>query len=435
MRTLTRRSLLARGTSLAATSLLLGSTSRAAGMPAAQLDSIGAATSEAVATGDVPGALSIVWQNGEMRCLHRAGVRDLASRSPMEVPTLMGIASMSKPVTVAVALMLMEQGVFRLDDPITRWAPEFASVRVLRKADGPLDETDPAPRAITFQDLMTHRSGLSYGFLTRGPLAGALFPKFGMGIESSMSPDEWMQALGQLPLVHAPGERFTYGFSIDVLGFVIARAARQSLRDLMLERLFAPLKMNDTDFWIPPAKRARAARIYTSSQPNDFKPIDLAGFVGDAPPVFTSGGQGLVSTAEDYLKFARLLIGGGKVGGKRLLRASTVKTMTANHLTPAQRQLPAFMNPSYFAGQGFGFGMSVVLDPQKVPGGAGAGSFGWGGAFGGWWQGDPTRNSILLWMQQCLPAPPGPDSPPSMRVPGARGTAEFQRRAYAALDA
>jgi CubicO group peptidase (beta-lactamase class C family) len=155
--------------------------------------------------------------------------------------------------------------------------------------------------------------------------------------------------------------------------------------------------------------------------------------VGSAPPAYTSGGQGLVSTAPDYLKFAQLLLGGGTVGGKRLLREASVKMMTGNQLTAAQLHLP-FMAAVPWGGLGFGLGMPVVIAPSPAWGGAGVGSFGWGGAFGGWWQADPSRNAILLWLQSCLPAPPVPGKPLSPRVPGAKEVGEFQRLANAALD-
>jgi CubicO group peptidase (beta-lactamase class C family) len=308
-------------------------------------------------------------------------------------------------------------------------------MRVLRRPDGPLDDTYPAARAITVEDLMTHRSGLSYGFLAQGPLAGALFSKFGMGIESAMLPDAWMRAMADLPLAYAPGERFNYGHSIDVLGFVIARVAGSNLRQLMRERLFDPLGMRDTDFWIPPEKRARAARVYFSPAPGHFTAVTINGFNGVAPPAYTSGGQGLVSTANDYLKFSRLLLQSGAVDGKRLLQPDSVKRMTEDHLTPTQRQFPAFMDKKYWDRWGCGLGMTVVRNPALAGSSAAAGAFGWGGAFGGWWQADPTRKSILLWLQSCLPAPPAPGVALSPRVPGATGVFEFQRSAYAALNA
>jgi CubicO group peptidase (beta-lactamase class C family) len=434
MAIITRRNLLAAGASLAVASHpVFGVKASNDARKLAGFDGVRSATSAAVESGDIPGALSVVWKDGRIRFAQLSGVRNVESHAPVEPSTLFAIASMSKPVTVAVALMLVDQGIFKLDDPITRWAPEFANMRVLRRADGPLHDTYPAPRAITIEDLMTHRSGLSYSFLAQGPLAGALFAKFGMGIESKLSPDEWLQNLAALPLAYAPGERYNYGHSIDVLGFVVGRAAGTALRQVMHERLFDPLRMVDTDFWIPPAKRARAASIYFSPGPGDFKPAAVSGFFGDSPPTYTSGGQGLVSTAPDYLKFAQLLLGGGVVGGKRLLRPGTVKRMTEDHLSDAQRGLP-FMNGVPWGGLGFGLGMPVVVKAGSAWGGAGVGSFGWGGAFGGWWQADPTRNAVLLWLQSCLPAPPVPGKPLSPRVPGAMGVAEFQGRANAALD-
>jgi CubicO group peptidase (beta-lactamase class C family) len=437
MTIVTRRALLGSGTLLTlAPELLLcerGAEAKVA-KDTARFDPVRAVASSAVQSGDIPGAICVIWKDGKIRCTQLVGVREVEHHAPLEMSTLFGIASMSKPVTVAVALMLMERGLFKLDDPITQWAPEFANMRVLRRPDGPLDDTYPAPRAITVEDLMTHRSGLSYSFLAQGPLAGALFAKVGMGIDSTMSPDEWMRAVAALPLAYAPGERYNYGHSIDVLGFVMARAAGTTLRQVMLERLFGPLGMSDTDFWIPQAKRSRAAALYSSPARGDFSPAPVAGFFGDAPPTYTSGGQGLISTAPDYLKFAQLLLGGGAVGGKRLLREATVKMMTGNHLTAEQRNLP-FMPGVPWGGLGFGLGMPIVMTSTPAWGGAGVGSFGWGGAFGGWWQADPTRNAILLWLQSCLPAPPVPGRPLSPRVPGAKAVGEFQRLGNAALDA
>ena len=397
-----------------------------------QLATIRAAALDAVDAGDIPGVVSLIWRKGEVAYANEAGLRDVDRKLPMERSTIFGIASMSKPVTVALALTLVEQGKIRLEDPISRWAPEFANMRVLRRPDGPLDDTYPAPRAITIEDLMTHRSGLSYGFMAQGPLGAALFAKFGMGLESNLSPDAWMQSLAAMPLAYAPGERFNYGHSIDVLGFVVARAAGSSLRDAMHERMFGPLRMADTDFWIPPEKRNRTAQGYFSPAPRQFTRVDIAGYVGGAPPTYTSGGQGLVSTVDDYLTFARMLVHGGKVNGVRLLRPETVQLMTTNRLTDAQRQIP-FMGLPFWRGQGFGLGVSLVTDPERYAGSGSKGAFGWPGAFGGWWQADPERDMVLLWLQECLPAPPTPGAGGLPRLPGSHGMMEFQRRAYAAL--
>jgi len=435
MKRLTRRGLLAAGfaAAIAPCQLLRGRDSQQGEWTDVQLESIRSSAAKAVSSGDVPGVVSIVWRDGRIWHSQVVGLRDVEGQLAMERATIFGIASMTKPVTVALALTLVDQGKMRLEDPITRWAPEFEDMRVLRQPDGPLDDTYQAPRAITIEDLMTHRSGFSYGFLARGPLAGALFAKFGMGIESKLSPDEWMEAMAALPLAYAPGERFNYGHSIDVLGFVVARALRSTLREAMRERLFRPLKMIDTDFWIPPEKRDRMARNYYSPEPGRFVRADLASFVGEKPPVYTSGGQGLVSTADDYLTFARMLIQGGAADGRRVLRSHTVKMMTTNRLTTAQLRLPPSSGVSFGRGQGFGLGVSVVMDPATFDGWGSAGAFGWGGAFGGWWQGDPGQKMAMIWLQSCLPPPPVPGQPLSPRIPGLSGTREFQERIYEAL--
>ena len=234
------------------------------------LDRLHAVTDTAVETGDVPGAVALVWQAGQILDVHAAGVADVASGRPMLRSAILPIASMSKPVTVAAALRLMDQGKLRLEDPITRWAPEFAEMRVLKRPDGPLDDTCPAPRAITVEDLMTHRSGLTYGFTSGSPLAAELLRTFGFGLDSPMSPDAWMKALAALPLACAPGERFEYGHSIDVLGFIVGRVAGCSFQEAIRHELFEPLGMTDTGFWVPPDKRARFVTNATSPRPGEF---------------------------------------------------------------------------------------------------------------------------------------------------------------------
>lgn len=406
----------------------------AGGFSPEALASIRAPAQNAIATGDLPGVVNLVWRRGQAE-IQTAGLRDIARKLPMERQTIFGIASMSKPVTVAAALTLVERGRIRLDDPITKWAPEFADMRVLRRPDGPLDDTYPAPQAITIEDLMTHRSGLSYGFLASGPLGAALMQKIGMGIESPLTPDEWMKTLAALPLAYAPGERFNYGHSIDVLGFILGRATGASLRQVMHEQLFGPLRMADTDFWIPPQKRARGAVIYSSPAPGMFTPMSIDSWVGAAPPAYASGGQGLVSTADDYLTFARMLLGGGEADGVRVLKPEMVRLMTSNHLTEAQRLIP-FMGLPFWRGQGFGPGVSLITDSEQHAwmGAGDAGAFGWPGAFGGWWQADPAEDMVLLWLQHTLPAPPGPGGLPP-HTPGAMATVAFQKAVYAGVMA
>jgi CubicO group peptidase (beta-lactamase class C family) len=429
---------------------------------------IAAPARHAVATGDIPGAVCLVWRRGELLQIDSVGLRDIEAQRPVERNTIFRIASMSKPVISAAAMILRERGVWRLEDPISKWAPEFAAMRVLHRADGPLQDTYPAPRAITIEDLMTHRAGLAYSFTARGPLAQALKERFGFEFDSARTPDEWMKTLASLPLSYAPGERFNYSHSTDLLGVIIGRATGLGTRAAMQQLLFDPLRMADTDFWIPPEKRDRAAVIYRSSAPGDFVPIDLPGFMDQAPPTFSAGGQGLVSTADDYLAFARMLLQGGEIDGTRVMSEESIQLMTTNRLTPAQRRNLQFGIP-FFMGQGFGLGLSVVTDARRNAwmGAGRQGAFGWPGLFGGWWQVDPAQQSVMVWLQQTLPpqAIPGSGAKGDSRVaetllrwvfssprllslmntmaqrsgkaprlPGSAATQNFQKAAYAAMS-
>ncbi|HVE04759.1 MAG TPA: serine hydrolase domain-containing protein, partial [Rhizomicrobium sp.] len=215
-----------------------------------------------VDAGDLSGFVTLLFRHGEIAQLNTLGHRDIEKKLPMERDTLFRIASMTKPVTSLAALMLMEEGKFKLEDPITKWAPEFKSARVLKNAEGPLDDTVPAKREITFDDLFTHRSGLAYGFSSMGPIAHEYQRVLGDVLNSQMTPDDWMQRLATLPLLYQPGERFHYSHSTDVLGFIVGRIAGMPFRDFLMKRIFGPLGMTDTDFYVPPEKRKRAAVVY-----------------------------------------------------------------------------------------------------------------------------------------------------------------------------
>lgn len=386
----------------------------------------------AIESGDIPGVVAQVWCEGELCCDVVAGLRDRERKLPMERSTIFGVASMTKPVTVALALQLVDEGKLTLVSPITRWIPEFTHMRVLRRPDGPLDDTVPAKRPITVEDLMTHRAGLAYGFLTPPPLGAALLARVGMGIDSDRTPDAWLKCLSELPLVFQPGERFNYGHSIDVLGFLAARILGQDLDAAMRERLFEPLGMADTAFWVPPEKHSRMAMFYTSTQPGKFTPSNVDSFTAAKPPKCVFGGQGLVSTAADYLRFARMLMKEGRLERMRVLKAKTVRLMRSNHISDEQRKFP-FVGGTPF-NQGFGLGVSVVVD-SKQPGvvSGGPGTFGWPGAFGGWWQADPQAGMILLWLQQCTPAPPKPGAA-MPRLPGQESLLRFRKTVYDTIN-
>ena len=229
------------------------------GLAPEQMAQIAPALQGVVAAGDLSGVVSLVWRKGAIEQLLTIGRRNIEADLPMEADTLFRIASMTKPITSVAALMLMEEGKLKLDDPITKWAPEFAGMHVIADPAGPVEATSPAPRDITIEDLMTHRAGLAYGFTSVGPLHEAHEAALGPVLSTPLPPDEWMKRLGDLPLTYAPGTRMHYSHATDVLGFLVGRIAGKPFRDVLMERLFEPLGMVDTDFYVPPEKRARAA--------------------------------------------------------------------------------------------------------------------------------------------------------------------------------
>src|SRR6478736_3599381 len=211
-------------------------------------DPIATATAAIVEAGVLAGAATLVWRGGHVVQTAAVGWRDMEAKLPIERSTLFRIASMTKPITSTAALMLLEEGRYTLDEPIARWAPEFSRMRVLRSLSGPLDQTDPAVRQITFRDLLTHRSGLTYGALHAGPIGKAYAEALGGDIDTDVAPDDWIARLAALPLIDQPGATLHYGHSTDLLGLLIARIEDAPLGDVLARRIFGPLGMKDTGF-------------------------------------------------------------------------------------------------------------------------------------------------------------------------------------------
>jgi CubicO group peptidase (beta-lactamase class C family) len=373
-------------------------------------DPIADALQSMVDAGQFAGAATLVWRDGRVVQSAAVGWRYIEAGLPMERDTPFRIASMSKPITSTAALMLYDEGRFELEDPIARWAPEFAQMRVLRAPDAALDDTVPAERPITFGDLLTHRSGLTYGGVHPGPLAEAYHAALGGDIDSPVAPDDWIAGLASLPLIDQPGAGFHYGVSTDLLGLIVARIDGAPLGEVLERRIFSRLGMKDTGFTLSPDAWRRRARMYGFDEMGRMverpaHPPERPAYLAERPAdmSFVSGGQGLWSTLDDYLAFARMFVEEGAVDGVRLLKVGTLRRMTANFLTDRQLAEARILGSPVFTGQGFGLGVAVVLDPDKASAmrcKGGVGTVGWPGAFGGWWQADPTDGSVMIFMAQ-----------------------------------
>jgi CubicO group peptidase (beta-lactamase class C family) len=369
-----------------------------------------------VERGEVPGLVAAVVREGREE-FHVLGVRMVGKPDVVKRDTIFRIASMTKPVTAAAAMMLIEEGKLGLDEPVDRLLPELANRKVLKRLDGPLDDVDSAKRAITVRDLLTFRMG--FGILMAPP---GTYPiqkatdelELGQGVPAPAkppAPDEWVRRFATLPLMHQPGERWLYHTGADVLGVVIARASGRPLDILLKERLFDPLRMHDTGFSVPAFKLHRFVASYmVNPQSAALELYDPPDGQWSRPPAFPSGGGGLVSTVPDYLRFASLLLGRGALGSTRLLSAASVEQITTDALTPANKAFGA-LAPGYFENHGCGFGMAVVTgrDELERP----PGSYGWDGGLGTSWYNEPSTRTIGILLTQRAWTDPTP--PPLFR--------------------
>lgn len=429
--TVARRHILV-GSTAAACGLALPQVLRAAprfapgGFSAERLAAIPPLLQTYVDDGSFAGIVTLIYRKGEIAQVVAVGEADIEAGVPMRRNTIFRLASMTKPITAVAALTLVDQGKIGLNDPIDRWIPELASPRVINDPLGPLGNTHPAPRPITVADLLTHRSGIA-GQFDRGELAQPVAALR----DGDPTFDAWIKRLAALPLAYDPGTRFNYGTSFDVLGVLVSRITGLSLEDYMRQAIFEPLGMVDTAFWVPPAKRARLAVVY-DRDPRTGRPVRAARDAPSSPPNFQAGSGKLFSTADDSLKFARMLLGNGRLGDRRVLDRPTVAMMTTNWLTPAQLAQGFVGQSDFWASQGFGLGVSVTtdlakLDPMRNPYSS-VGSFGWPGSTGVYWRADPVEDLVAVLMVQS--ANPGARGPGQPRTPA---VVAFARAAYAAI--
>jgi len=369
----------------------------------AGLDRLHEAMAARVAKGELPGMVTLVAQ-GEGVHVDPIGVMAFDSAEPMRRDTIFRITSMTKPILAAATMMLVDDGKLALDEPVDRLLPELADRRVLRRVDGPLDDTVPARRPITVVDLLTFRMG--HGLITE-PTFDPPYPIVNAARELQLvmgppdprtphDPDGWIKRFGTLPLMYQPGERWQYNTGSLVLGVLVARASRQPLAEFFRTRIFEPLGMKDTGFVMPENKNDRLPSQYqTNFQTGKMELQTLTGpSVWNRPPAFPSGAAGLVSTIDDYLAFARLLESEGVHGGKRLLSQRSVELMTTNRLSPEQMATGGPL----LGGQGWGFGMAVATVTDEVS--AEPGRYGWSGGYGTFWFNDPHRRLVAIAMTQ-----------------------------------
>ena len=366
--------------------------------------------------GWLPGWLVLVTRGGQVVHLSTYGRRDLESGEPVELDTLFRIYSMTKPLTSVAAMMLYEEGAFQLKDPVSRFVPSFETMRVYRSGSALNPTTEPASEPVRIWHLLTHTSGLTYGFHHATPV-DAMYRAAGFEWGSPEGADlaECCERWAAMPLLFQPGSEWNYSVSTDVLGRVVEVASGQSLDRFFAERIFAPLDMTETAFFVEAHDHPRLAALYTA-HPQTRKAVrnDAMGAGALQAPTFLSGGGGLVSTARDYHRFTQMLLGGGELDGARLLSNRTVAYMTRNHL-PGGADLEQFGRPLFaetsFDGIGFGLGFSVLEDPVKNRVLSSAGEFAWGGAASTAFWIDPAEAITVVFLTQLLPSSTHPIRP------------------------
>ena len=360
--------------------------------------------------GQLAGTLTLVARQGQMAYCAPQGHLELERQRPMQRDTMFRIYSMTKPITSVALMMLYEQGLFQLDDPVHKFIPAWASLRVFVSGNHPVFVTAPVARPMTIRDLLSHTSGLTYGFMERTNVDAA-YRKLGVGDRGKpgYTLQDMVDTLAQLPLEFSPGTRWNYSVSTDVLGYLIEVLSGQRFDVYLHEHVLQPLGMHDTCFTIAEEHLARFACNYERQRDGSLKLIDgpeRSQYRGECS--LFSGGGGLVSTAEDYFRFTTMLRNRGELDGVRLLGRKTVELMTMNHLPGGQdlTQLaqPGMFTETAYAGMGFGLGFSVMLDPTRAQILGTPGEYAWGGAASTAFWVDPYEDLIVIFMTQLMPS-------------------------------
>ncbi|HEX4850424.1 MAG TPA: serine hydrolase domain-containing protein, partial [Puia sp.] len=346
------------------------------------------------------GVNCLIWQDGQVLYQKSEGFKNLDTKEHLAADTIFRIASMTKPVTSVLVLILYDEKKLDLNDPITKWFPQFRNMKVLKNEN---EEYEDARKEITILDLLTHRAGFTYSGFQKGKLKDEYNKLLGADIDSEFTNEEWVNGLASLPLVSQPGEIFNYGKSTDLLGILISAAEGKSLGKVMEEKIFNPLSMSDTFFTVPSTKKNRRASNFGFDEMGNVinletVPSNMAFKERPEDLEFEAGSGGLWSTMEDYLKFARIFVEDGCSGGIQILKKETIEQMCTNHLTQTQRQHSKLMGQQMFRDNfGFGLGVAIVMKESpylSMPCAGSVGSSGWPGAYGGWYSADPVNKSV-----------------------------------------
>jgi len=378
-----------------ASSALPLATPESQGMSSARLERMHAEMKRFVDEGKHAGVVTLVARNGRVVDVYSYGKRDLEAGLPMQPDTIVRMYSMSKIVTSVAALMLLEEARFKLDEPVSNYLPDLARVKVWTGGTVEKPILADARNPITIKQLLTHTSGLIYGF-GDGPL-DKIYRDANLG--ESVSLEDFVARVSRLPLAHEPGARFSYGFSTDVVGALVQKLSGKTFGAFCEERIFRPLRMRDTGFSIPASERGRLAVIYEKDKEGRLTPAKpVGGVVPDPGPKLEAGGMGLFSTAGDYARFLQMLLNGGTLDGTRLLSRKTVELMMANHLENLPRQTTEFNEYD-----GFGLGGAVVVNLARAGFPTSVGDFGWNGAATTRGRIDPKERLVTICLTQHFP--------------------------------
>ena len=372
------------------------------GFSSERLERLHALMQEAVDKKYQAGIVTILARHGKVVDYRAYGERDMASHTPMTKDTIFRDYSMTKPVTAVAMMLLYEDGKWLPSDPISKYIPEFANLKVYKGADGSgtpiLTDPDHAP---TMRELMTHTAGFTYGFF--GDTAvDAMYQK--EKVLQSANLHEMIEKLAKIPLVYQPGTRWRYSVSMDIQGYIVEKLSGKSLPDFMREHIFQPLGMKDTGSYVPAEKRSRFVTLYRMNAQDQLEEDKAAlGLNYATPPTMPSGGGGLVTTAQDYYRFAQMLGNGGELDGVRILAPATVHLMGSNHLAPNLLTGEFGVGAQIMrAGMGYGYDCAVEYDPAQANLIGGAGTFFWDGAAGTWFWVDPQNDVVFVAMVQRL---------------------------------